>query len=295
MDTLTITHTSAEGTLIDGTSRGDGSAEILKANRWRWGRSISAWYIARSRDQYPKMHIIDATANALREAGFTVDIEIDTAPRDTSEVEEERRDRAQARADYLEEKSERLNSRADHLHEQAQNAASHIPFGQPILVGHHSEGRDRRTRQRISNTYDKAFSTLDEARAAAAGAERAHQAASADDAATIGRRIHRLATELRKWKRNYAGTLATARSTAEIARLTDQITYWTTKRQQLLDSGQAVEYSRETITPNDLISTGHRSWYYVERANKTTVTVKTGLGTHRVRYDQIVDHKPRSN
>jgi len=29
---LTITHTHAEGTLIDGTDRGDGTAEILKAN-----------------------------------------------------------------------------------------------------------------------------------------------------------------------------------------------------------------------------------------------------------------------
>jgi hypothetical protein len=32
---LTITHTHAEGTLIDGTSRGDGTAEVLKANGWR--------------------------------------------------------------------------------------------------------------------------------------------------------------------------------------------------------------------------------------------------------------------
>src|SRR3546814_8527809 len=32
-----------------------------------------------------------------------------------------------------------------------------IPFGQPILVGHYSEGRDRNYRQRIHNTYGKAF------------------------------------------------------------------------------------------------------------------------------------------
>ena len=38
-----------------------------------------------------------------------------------------------------------------------------IPFGQPILVGHHSEGRDRRYRERIHNTFGKAFATMDKA------------------------------------------------------------------------------------------------------------------------------------
>jgi hypothetical protein len=42
---LTITHTHAEGTLIEGTSKGGGTAEALKANAWRWGRSISAWSV----------------------------------------------------------------------------------------------------------------------------------------------------------------------------------------------------------------------------------------------------------
>jgi hypothetical protein len=31
-----------------------------------------------------------------------------------------------------------------------------IPFGQPILVGHHSEGRDRNYRNKIRNTFEKA-------------------------------------------------------------------------------------------------------------------------------------------
>ena len=33
--------------------------------------------------------------------------------------------------------------------------ASAIPFGQPILVGHHSEKRDRRYRERIRNTFSR--------------------------------------------------------------------------------------------------------------------------------------------
>lgn len=52
--------------------------------------------------------------------------------------------------------------------------ASVIPFGQPILVGHHSEGRDRRYRARFGRLYDKSFEAQNRAadlvrRAAAVG------------------------------------------------------------------------------------------------------------------------------
>ena len=54
---LTITHTHAAGTLIDGTGRADGSAEVLKtvanpytgrAGAWRWSRNLGSWYVARA-------------------------------------------------------------------------------------------------------------------------------------------------------------------------------------------------------------------------------------------------------
>jgi hypothetical protein len=61
------------------------------------------------------------------------------------------RDRREARAERLrgwadsrEQKSEAAFGRADQI-------AGMIPFGQPILVGHHSEGRARKDQQRIEN------------------------------------------------------------------------------------------------------------------------------------------------
>ena len=42
------------------------------------------------------------------------------------------------------------------LNARAGAMASVIPFGQPILVGHHSEGRDRRYRSRIARTFERA-------------------------------------------------------------------------------------------------------------------------------------------
>jgi hypothetical protein len=52
------------------------------------------------------------------------------------------------------EKAEREGqSRRDHAHQMAEC----IPFGQPILVGHYSEGRDRNFRARIDNNFRKGY------------------------------------------------------------------------------------------------------------------------------------------
>lgn len=67
-------------------------------------------------------------------------------------------------------KRERLEARADKLEaegrarvERAHDAFSAIPFGQPILVGHHSEKRDRAYRARASGNIDKGCELIDKA------------------------------------------------------------------------------------------------------------------------------------
>jgi hypothetical protein len=45
----------------------------------------------------------------------------------------------------------------------ARKMADCIPFGQPILIGHHSEQRDRNFRKRIHQNYDKAFKASEKA------------------------------------------------------------------------------------------------------------------------------------
>lgn len=71
-------------------------------------------------------------------------------PKDYAERRQERIDRYQNR-------SESARSNSDGLLKEARTMASAIPFGQPILVGHHSEQRDRNYRSRIQNKYGKAF------------------------------------------------------------------------------------------------------------------------------------------
>ncbi|MES2206750.1 MAG: DUF3560 domain-containing protein [Pseudomonadota bacterium] len=57
----------------------------------------------------------------------------------------------------------KARQQSDSIYKQARSMSSCIPFGQPILVGHHSERRDRNFRNRIHNTYGKSFKLNDKA------------------------------------------------------------------------------------------------------------------------------------
>lgn len=51
--------------------------------------------------------------------------------------------------------AERMQSASDAAYSQARRMAEAIPMGQPILIGHHSEKRDRNYRARIWRTQDR--------------------------------------------------------------------------------------------------------------------------------------------
>jgi hypothetical protein len=70
----------------------------------------------------------------------------------------------EARRERFEDAADRAAQASDSTFARAREMASVIPFGQPILVGHHSEGRDRRYRGRISSTYEKSFQLQDKAK-----------------------------------------------------------------------------------------------------------------------------------
>lgn len=73
---------------------------------------------------------------------------------------DERRDRAQARA-------ERARSREDAAAAAYDNQPAHrIPLGQPILVGHHSQRRHERDLQRLHRADRRRWDTADAARVA---------------------------------------------------------------------------------------------------------------------------------
>ena len=68
-----------------------------------------------------------------------------------------------ARVARMEERAERKDREGSALLGQARQIQSFIPFGQPILVGHHSERRHRRDLDRIHTKMGKGFALQDEA------------------------------------------------------------------------------------------------------------------------------------
>lgn len=73
-------------------------------------------------------------------------------------------EKQEARRQRYLDRAEKAQQEYENLHKEAHQMAQLIPFGQPILVGHHSEGRDRRYRGRIHDKFGKAFAALDKSK-----------------------------------------------------------------------------------------------------------------------------------
>ena len=58
---------------------------------------------------------------------------------------------------YYAEKAQKLKEESLEIFKQADTMAKSIPLGQPILIGHHSEKRDRHFRKQYSKLYDKSY------------------------------------------------------------------------------------------------------------------------------------------
>lgn len=67
------------------------------------------------------------------------------------------RERREAKADRLREWADKRDARARTDQERADQLAAMIPFGQPILAGHHSERRHRNDLDRINRGHERAW------------------------------------------------------------------------------------------------------------------------------------------
>lgn len=310
--TLTITHSHEAGTLIEGTAKGDGTAEALKANRWRWGRSIGAWYVPHSRDKNANQHRIDTTADALRDAGFTVEIYIDNFARPTADVEADKAARADARADALAAKADRKEAAAANAEASHRAAVDRLPEGgEPVKLGHHSAPRHLRAIDRAHNAMGRSV----EANRAAEEAQRKAQTASAATGAryapvTVANRIERLEAEGRKNTRSQTGYTShqgtpyehqvppatgtyRERLMVEADRLAEELDYWRGVRAAQVEAGEASNYSREDFSPGDYAQAGGigSSWWKVKRANPKTLTLEARGCQIKAPYATIIDHK----
>lgn len=312
---LTISHTRAEGTLIEGTRKGDGTNDVLKAQGWRWSRTLSLWYVPHSRDRDAKNWVINATVKALEESGHTVVTDTDDTARPTAEVEADKIARQADRADWLADKATKVATAAEAADERAHELAHQVPLGQPILVGHHSEGKMRCHYERVASRQDKAVKLYREATTAAEEAASAAKTTGARySPVTVGNRIEKLEAEIREVQRGLDGYTRTAfvdsagqkqvevfapaagghrdRLAARSRELADQWAYWQQIRADQIDSGTATNFGPGNVAKGDQVKI-RGTWYRVVRANKKTVTVPSPFGswTDTAPYREIQDHR----
>ncbi|ATL72499.1 DUF3560 domain-containing protein [Nocardia terpenica] len=312
MAELTITHTAAEGTQLEGDCRGDGTYEIMctverRIGRryWKWSNSLGGWIVRNSRDRQPNNLAITGAAEALREAGHSVSVRIDRRHRAADEVAADRAAQRRARADALRDKAERHHRQAAAAEAAADRAHQSLPpGGEPIKIGHHSQRRH----ERLHECADRTGVQAREARAKAAATEQRAQTAEFTATApecpgVIQRRIARLEAEQRADERARDGytrnlgingqtghpiTQATppatgeyrARLEAAIAQRADEIAY---ERAQLdaARAAGAVVFTAAMIRRGDYVHTGQSSRPRPEavlRVNKTTVTLDVEPG-----------------
>lgn len=314
-DALTITHSATAGTLIEGTTRGDGAGQVLRQAGWRWSRSLGSWFVPRSRDRRPDRSLIDRTARALAAAGFTVHTDLDNELRSTAEVEADRTRRQQDRADRLAQRAVRAQEVADRADARADDLTGRVPLGQPILVGHQSEPAMRRHVARLHSATERAVTAqadADQARARAVAAAAAHGARHNPE--TVANRIKDLTARQHQIRRRLEGSTRTvavlpdgsrhtetspaatgaAREdlTSQLAQVTDQLTYWQQVRADQIRAGTTGDYGPHSVNVDDLVQL-RGQWYRVRRTNRKTfrVHIEPGMNSTAA-YHQIQDHRP---
>ncbi|MCG9661159.1 DUF3560 domain-containing protein [Vibrio mediterranei] len=106
--------------------------------------------------------------------------------------------RMDAKRERLEERASKKRVESDSRYKAAKDEASGIPFGQPILVGHHSEKRHRRAADRIHNNYGKSFELSKQADNLEARAERVGSSGIASDDANAIAKVEKKLSELKR-------------------------------------------------------------------------------------------------
>lgn len=151
-------------------------------------------------------------------------------------------ERKQARIDRYKELAQKNHAAAIAKSEESRKMMSAIPMGQPILVGHHSEARDRRYRERAWNKVGQAVALTEKAKYyehKAMAAENNH-AISSDDPEALKLLKEKLAN-LEKLQEIMKSSNKIIRS----KKLTDE-----EKIQEMVKLGLSEDGAKEALKPN---------------------------------------------
>jgi phospholipid N-methyltransferase len=148
----------------------------------------------------PKQELFVAPMWTPQREDLLIDLCGEIGDEDTSLV-----DRAEQRSERFENYSDKRAADADRARKAVAAIADNIPFGQPILVGHHSERHARKDAERIENGMRKAvqmWATSNYWVSRAAGA--IHHAKYKERPDVRARRIKTIEADKRKCERNLA-------------------------------------------------------------------------------------------
>jgi hypothetical protein len=284
--TLVISHTNDEGTIVQGTQRGDGSRDALRAARFKWSRNLGAWYMPNSRGRAAKRARIEYLQTQLEQAGFTVKVEIEQY--DAAQAFETLQIHGEERAAMQAGRAAREQTRSAARYQASSEAVRGIEPGQPILAGHHSQPRHERDLARSHSHLGASVAHSRKAeRAAGRAAEVQRQTQRRSNPVVMGRRAERLEAEQRALERRLRGAGEQPRRRAELEDVKAEIAFL---HEQMADSG-VKQCTRADVQPGDLVQI-RGSWREVAKANPKTVAVKTGYSwTDKYPYYEITAHE----
>lgn len=147
----------------------------------------------------PKQELFVAPSWTPEREDFLIELCGEIGDEDTSLV-----DRAQIRAERFDGYSVKRANEAGAAFDYVKSIADNIPFGQPILVGHHSERRARRDAEKIDNGMRKSVNLWKTSQYWEMRAEGALCHAKYKELPGVrARRIKKLEAEIRKYKSQY--------------------------------------------------------------------------------------------
>ncbi|MFI9772093.1 DUF3560 domain-containing protein [Streptomyces sp. NPDC052415] len=283
---IVIRHTHEDGTTVEGSAKGDGVWEALRPLGWTYRRTPGI-FIRGSRYKGADRWKINRAAEAVRALGLSCAVVIEEAM-SFAEREAARVDAAEDRAQRYADRAGRAAASSQSARDASDRIGERFWMGQPVLVGHYSEGRARRDQERMHTAMRKSIA---EGERAGYWANRA-QAAKAyeryrNNPGRILRRIEKLEAERRGVLRERDGVDDKGRTadvwrrepsearreelTRRLAEYDEELTYWAETIKEAERRGFKV-WGRADFIKGDFVR-WRGSWYEVTRVNSKTVTV----------------------
>ncbi|TLQ38825.1 DUF3560 domain-containing protein [Streptomyces marianii] len=283
---IVIRHTHEDGTTVEGSARGDGVWEALRSLGWTYRRTPGI-FIRGSRYKGADRWKINRAADAVRALGLSCAVVIEETM-SFAEREAARVDAAEDRAQRYADRAGRAAASSQSARDTSDRIGERFWMGQPILVGHHSEGRARRDQERMHNAMRKSIAEGERAGywASRAAAADAYERYRKNPGRTL-RRIEKLEAERRGVLRERDGVDDKGRTadvwrrepsearreelTRRLAEYDEELTYWAETIKEAERRGFKV-WGRADFLKGDFVR-WRGSWYEVTRVNAKTVTV----------------------